>query len=645
MGAYAPTAWTLDPRVKEMSRVLLMLLAVLCAIVGCPKAQPTPTLPLIVSDDPIASSELEEAQEREAAGDDEGAERRYRAFLDAHPHDPLAAIAALRLGRLLLAKGEFAEGRELFTKVSTHSDPSVAERGRFFLGITAHLEGHHAEAVEALRPLRGRTIAPEDTALLYQTLGAAYERLGDRSLAVEAYDSLIEEAAPEESKVEVRGRIAVLVREATVDELVAMRSALPHTGEAWPLVAIRSLREAYESGDLETVRSVALELSDADVELEPQLRAMTLRAERTGEADPRAIGAILPLSGRGREVGQLALQAMMLGASLPPGAPPGPDSPRVFFRDSAGDATRAEAAVNDLVTVHRVTAIVGPPDTESSRAAARRAQELGVPFISLAPDTEMTAIGTNVFRFLPTLEEEIRSLVSAARARGATRIAILRPTNGFGQRAQQALSAVLQSQGATLAADVQYDPSVTSFREPVTQLRSESFDALLIPDGAARIALLAPALAAAGLWSSADGSTPPRARDARAIRLLLPSVAFSSAAAMRSTHRYLQGALVSRTYDPALGEESRAFATLFEAQYGRAPSLFAAVAFDAFALALQASREGGDAGRAATRTALEGQSIPAPVTSLGGFSSQRAPQRGPAVLMFQGSELVLPEPN
>ncbi|MFT5359362.1 MAG: ABC-type branched-subunit amino acid transport system substrate-binding protein, partial [Polyangiales bacterium] len=465
---------------------------------------------------------------------------------------------------------------------------------------------------------------------------------GERSLAVEAYDALIEEAAPEEDKVEVRGRISVLVREATVDELGVMRSALSRAGEAWPIVAVRSLREAYESGDLVTVRSVALELSDADVELEPELRAMTLRADRTGQADPRAIGAILPLSGRGREVGQLALQAMMLGASLPPGAPPGPDSPRVFFRDSAGDSTRAEAAVNDLVTVHRVTAIVGPPDTESSRAAARRAQELGVPYISLAPDFEMTAIGPNVFRFLPTFEEELSALVVASRSSGASRIAILRPANNFGQRAHQALTAVLEELGVTLAADVQYDPSATSFREPMTELRGQEFDALLIPDSAARIALIAPALAAAGLWSSADGSVPSRARDARAVRLLLPSVAFSSSAAMRSSHRYLQGAFVSRTYDTALGVASLEFATLFEAQYGRAPSLFAAVAFDALALALQASRQGGGAGRAATRSSLEGQRAAAPVTSLGGFSRERTPLRGPAVLMFQASELVRP---
>lgn len=640
MGSYAPGAWTHDPRVEEMSRALVMLLALLCALLGCPKAQPSPTLPLIVSDDPIASSELDEAQEREAAGDDEGAVRRYRAFLQAHANDPLAAVASLRLGRLLLASGGYSESRDLFTKVSTHPDESVAERGRFFLGVTNHLEGHHAEAVEALRPLRGRTIAPEDTSLLYRTLGAAYERLNERALAVEAYNALVEEAAPEDDKAEVRGRIAVLVRDATVEELEVMRTTLPRTGEAWPIVAIRSLRQAYESGDLETVRTVALELADAEVELEPDLRAMTLRADRTGQADPRAIGAILPLSGRSREVGQLALQAMMLGASLPPGAPPGPDSPRVFFRDSAGDATRAEAAVNDLVTVHRVTAIVGPPGTESSRAAARRANELGVPYISLAPDSEMTSIGTHVFRFLPTLREELRALVMAAQSSGASRIAILRPSNRFGQRAHQALTAVLQDLGATLAADVEYDPSATSFRDPMTALRGHEFDALLIPDGAPRIALIAPALAAAGLWSSADGTVPSRARDARAVRLLLPSVAFSSAAAMRSSHRYLQGAFVSRTYDTALGDESREFATLFEAQYGREPSLFAAVAFDALALALQASREGGDAGRAATRASLEGQSALAPVTSLGGFSSERTPLRGPAVLMFQSNELV-----
>ena len=54
-------------------------------------------------------------------------------------------------------------------------------------------------------------------------------------------------------------------------------------------------------------------------------------------------------------------------------------------RDSGSDPARAAAAVEDLAK-EGVAAIVGSPDRVEAQTAAPRAEQLGVPFLELAPD-------------------------------------------------------------------------------------------------------------------------------------------------------------------------------------------------------------------------------------------------------------------
>jgi ABC-type branched-subunit amino acid transport system substrate-binding protein len=642
--AYAPVS---VPPLALSGRALgLIALGLAAAAVmagsGCPRGntERLATLPAVTTDDPVAEAELREARQAADAGRNEEAEALYRRFLERHGQDPLAPVAKLGLGQLLLAAGDAEEARALFAEVKHHSDEALAERARFYEGVALHLSGKHEQSRDILSRFVGRTVDPEDTALLLRTLAAASLSSDDRVGAVEALDTLARSTAPETARQEARQRLAEIIdSRATADEVATLYDRLPREGTAWTLAARRTAQEAFDAGELERVKEVTAALESAGVDLGDELEALAVKAERTGKAEPRTIGAILPLSGRGQEVGQRALQGMMVAANTPARGPPSAVSPQLVFRDDAGDAERAARAVTDLASLHRVIAIVGPVGAEASRRAAERAQELGVPLIALSPAPGLPSVGPYVFRQFVTPELEVRELVTAARAEGRKRFAIARPRTPFGTAMASAFAAAAERQGAEVVTTVDYEDGETSFGPTVRALSRHRFDALFIADRADAVALLVPALAAGRLSvRPPPGAPSKRPKRSRAFTLLLPGVGYSPEL-VHSTGRYLQGALVARPLPTdAAGGMAREFRQEFNARHGEEPGLFAAYAYDAVQLVRRAVESG-----AQTRQELA-DALPTmhDIETAGpsrGFAPSREPARGPRVLRLVGDSL------
>ncbi|MEO0324012.1 MAG: ABC transporter substrate-binding protein [Myxococcota bacterium] len=614
-----------------MPRWAMALLAAVVLGSGCPRRSQTPLeLPLVTSDDPEAEAELDAARARSTGGDAAAAEEGYRSFLREHPDDPLAAIARLELARLRLAEGAPEEARELLAPLAAHEDQGVGERARFYEGVALHLLGDHQGARDRLTPFVGRTVDPEETATLLTTLAAAADALGDQRGAVSAWDRLASASVAELDRQAARRRLADLVPTLPDDAVRELEPTLPREGPAWALLAPVALRVAIERGERERALNIATALRERGLAGDDELGEMVLRAERSGATDLRAIGAVLPLSGRGREVGRAALEGLMVAAGVPPSGPPSPNAFRLHFRDSAGDADAAARAVEDLVTLHQVVAIVGPVDGAAARAAGARAAELGVPLLALHPDAQSGA--GLVFRAFPSPEEEAAALVRGARARGATRLAVLHPAMGYGERLREAFASAAAAADLTYAGAVSYAPGTTSFREPLEALGELRFDALALPDAAGRILLVAPALAAVGVRSGVP------AAEAGRVQLLVPSVGLR-ADVVRSAGRYLQGALFAYLFHaPSASGEAALFRDAYAARFGRTPDGYAAAARDGFALVRRAV-EAGATSRAEVAGWLRTSGGAATASALGGFADAQGPARGTALLELAGPVL------
>jgi branched-chain amino acid transport system substrate-binding protein len=636
--------------------VALALVAPL-ASAGCPhQGGALQVLAPVSTTDEDADRLLREADRAANEGRVEEAQGRYRELVTRHPDDRVAPLAHLGLGRIAIGLGRLDDALRELELAGRAADEPVVERATLYRGVALHLGGRPREAVPLLSPLLGRTTDPDETRLLLDTLATAAIATGAHGTGLSALDAL-RDASEEGQRPAVEARIRELVSQRLrPEEIDPAYDGLRRSGYAWRHVAERALQRAHDAGDVERVRAIAADLTERGVPLEGALATLVSRAERIAQADLRVIGAILPLTGPAREIGQRALRGLMLAAGTPTAGPSAPDAPQLVFRDDASDPERAARAVDELVSVHRAVAIVGPLDPLCAERAAARAAELGVPLISLAA-SELAGSSTYTFRLQPTLDEELAALVEAAASRGARRIALLRPSSRWGERVAGIVRREIQARGGAVVADEGYAPNATTFTAEVGRVAATEIDAIVLADAGPRIALVAPALATVGLWapgSLPQGAPPPSTRRgrapprARAVQILVPSVGLD-ARLPQTTGRYLQGALFAAPYrapaatptvaPPAPGvvpTDAASFAAAYRARFQAEPDAFAAYGFDAFGLVRRAVLAGAR-GRGDVARWLASSSAGTPTLGAsGGLGANRRPFRSVSLVELSG---------
>jgi ABC-type branched-subunit amino acid transport system substrate-binding protein len=206
----------------------------------------------------------------------------------------------------------------------------------------------------------------------------------------------------------------------------------------------------------------------------------------------------------------------------------------------------------------------------------------------------------SAFRSFSSSRAEVEALVEAAIAQGGESFAVVHPRDGYGRAMLRVFTTVLERRGHRPRVTVDYDPQQTSFAEQAEALAGERFDALFIPDRADRLALLAPALAAAGIWSAPAATEPDG--PGRAVQYLVPSIGFSPDLSRRAG-RYLQGALFATSYRRDATSGSGQFAARFESEYAAEPTHYGAFGHDAVLL-VAAALSAGARGRAGIRSWL-----------------------------------------
>lgn len=593
-----------------------------------------------VTEDPQAERAFEGARDLFDTGDLDGADTAFATFARDFSDDPLAPAAIVYRARIALARDDPKRAQVLLDPLVTRGgDAPAAERARFYHGVALYKLGKAERAVEQLAPFVDRLTDPEENRLLLDTLWQAARDAGDIERAISWLDALVALEGEGPSENEVQARLTVLASQLT-DPAAAEELAreLDPAGRAWPVVMARRVELLYEGGDIAAAETGLGELRAAGHENEIAVEEVTELVEQRAKVDLGAIGCVLPLSGRSRLVGEAVLKGVMLGSRVIRFGEE-EHSLSVVIRDVADGPERAVEAVESLVLEENVAAIVGPLDGEAAIAAARKAEELGVPILTLTSHEGVGALGRNVFRQFTSTRSEVAALIDAAREQGGGSFAVLYPKDGYGEAMRATFARALAERGLEPVVEKGYDPTKTSFVEEAEELAGAEFGVLFVPDVSARLALVAPALAAAGLWVVPAGEDPPE--DGRAILLLAPSPAVS-ADLIRRAGRYLRGALFTASFR---GDASAAAAELvrrFEVEYGRAPSYFEAYGHDAVLLIAGAIDSG-----ARTRAGIRGWIARADTVSadelglaapFAGFDTDGEATARPWILEISGSD-------
>lgn len=362
-----------------------------------------------------------------------------------------------------------------------------------------------------------------------------------------------------------------------------------------------------------------------------------------GGADAIRVGFLAPLSGPNAALGRALFDAAQLALfDLSDGRL------TLMPRDTEGSPDKAAAAASQVIA-EGAQIIIGPLFANETAAVGNIARLRNVKVLSFSTDRSVAGGGVYLLGFTP--DQQVERVVNYARTKGMTRLALLAPDSAYGTAVSQAAETAASQAGSQLLMQERYPgdtadltPVVRRFATALRALPARSMeeppvdgvdpnlprpvDALLLPEGGARLRALAPLL-------------PFFDIDPRAVRFL--GTGLWDDPALGS-----EPALVGGWYAGPAPEGFADFGRRFEQAFGRRPPRLASLAYDATALVGILARRPDAAGGLPATTAMFDDAALLNADGFAGydgifrFHSNGLVQRGLAVLEIQrrGSRVI-----
>jgi branched-chain amino acid transport system substrate-binding protein len=214
------------------------------------------------------------------------------------------------------------------------------------------------------------------------------------------------------------------------------------------------------------------------------------------------IGALYPLSGPVASQGLDTLHGAELAVEIINGKHPdillplaadvglpklGGAEVKLISEDTKGDPQTGASAVDRLVTDQKVAAVVGAYQSAVTLTASQNAERLGVPFVN----GESSSVGLTqrglkwFFRTGPSDESFGRTFFDylkhiSEQGHAASRLAVLHTNDTYGNDGAAVTKKLAAERGASVAADVSFDPKATDLTSQVQQIRASRADAVFV---------------------------------------------------------------------------------------------------------------------------------------------------------------------
>lgn len=280
------------------------------------------------------------------------------------------------------------------------------------------------------------------------------------------------------------------------------------------------------------------------------------------------IGLLVPLTGPREAEGKALLDAAQMALFEV-----GDDRFTLVPADTGSTPEGARQAAN-RVADSGVSLVIGPLLSDEAKAAAPLVRARGLNMVSFSNNP--SAAGGGVYLMGHMVAPEIDRLVNHARNNGLRRFAVLAPGDGYGKLVTEEARRAIAVEGGELVVQLLYPPSGNPLevdRVVQTLASGERFDALLLPDGGPRLARVLPLLQQYGV-------------DPTLIKFLGTSL-------WDDPRLREEPALQGAWYVSPSPEGRASFKKRFAATFGYEPSRFAALGYDATALAAALARGAG----------------------------------------------------
>ncbi len=598
------------------------LLVACLALVGCPPAGSQQAVrPGGVAGQSAGQTDFDRALALYQQGRFAEAAQAFQDFPARHPGSPLDREAEFRRGEALNRLGRYREARAVLQDfLSRYPNSGRSQEAAVELALAEDKLGHAQEAQQILEPAV-QQLTPQQRQEMAPAL--AEEGQGG-SLVLQAIAQAA--VAAESGDVQAKERLFDLVdTQATFVDLATVYAQGP-SAPAYGLVAAKMARVYLHLGDPARAEEAAqAALAHGAGGMSAAVQQTLARLELRRRVAPAMVGVVLPLSGPFQAWGK----AIRDGVDLALGPKSGV---QVVYEDSRGDPLAAASAVEDLAGKGAI-AVLGPVGEAESRSAAVRAEELGVPLVSLSRAEGLTGLGPYVFRDSLTNSEQGRALakyvLTALKSKAA---AVLAPDIPSSDEVTGAFWRTMVDGGGEIRGYESYLAHATMFTQPIERLVARDhvqdrpefkaaaakivrtqknpywrrrlleklmeqqppvvdFDALLIPDYYKTIGLVAPALAVENVVT--DGCDPralaeikktTKQEDIHPVTLLGTADWDSPELVTRGGRYVMCSVFVDGFYAQSDRPATKKFVDAFQERYQRVPGLLEAQGYDAAAL-------------------------------------------------------------
>jgi ABC-type branched-subunit amino acid transport system substrate-binding protein len=601
----------------------------------------------------------------------------YDLYLTVEPKGDRVRDALTRKATIYYTTNRFEEALPLFLDVI--EDYPLERRAEIHL-LTAktyfHLKRYPESRLSALRWLEIYTYYPGREEVFF-LLGQTLKELHNNPQAFYWWIKVLESSSvKEEEKEKIRLQLLDLIYQATEDELMQMASYAEESDLIYPIYYQLTLFYLI-SGRLEKARKAVLNVVSFAPEEEWAIKPqeMLQMIDERLKVRPNVVGCLLPLSGPFALYGQEVLNGLELGFDIFQENEESLSSMELVIRDTEGDPETAIEAIKELAVKEKALVTIGPLISKVAEGVVEKAQELGMPIITLSQSDAITKKGEMVFQNCLNPEDQLRSLVNKVMGEmDLKRFAILYPANSYGKYFMNKLWDKVESNGGVITAVESYDPKSTDFAveikkmvglfysRPKSNIEEEEeereedkkqleqkmegpeverevkveeqdleeelepivdFDAVFIPDNYERAGLIASQLA----YHDVLGVT------------LLGTNLWNSPKLIDIAGRYVHGAIFPSGFFSGsgyIGVDS--FVDQYRTSFGQEPQFLAAIGYDTIRVVKEILKEKGNniKTRENFRSALAGNKYFDSVTGPMFFDNERRAKRDPLLLTISG---------
>jgi len=382
--------------------------------------------------------------------------------------ESLAAAALMRIGFIYAFNGEYESARSAYRRIpaeypsnSMVPDALVAEL------YTYYQQGRFTDVIQLAPATLQRLDSTFYIFKTYALVGDAYLAIDSPIDAIDNYVRAREHAGELEQQSIFDKLREAIARLATADIAILVNhpdDSLPGDFLLYQLGLNYALEEKYDDA-LDVLAEFIRKYPDNENRI--LVESLIDEIKKNAVFKQNTIGVLLPLSGPYEKFGFRALKGIELAMdhfSIRGDNPP----INISIKDTGADPDKTIMALEELYQ-EQVAAILGPIVT--SGVAAREAQRMGIPIITLTQKDGIPEIGDKVFRNFITPKMQVQALTAfTVESLGLYRFAILYPDENYGLTFMNLFWDELIELGGQVVGVEAYKPKQTDFSEPIKKL-------------------------------------------------------------------------------------------------------------------------------------------------------------------------------